>query len=229
MRRPSPARLLLAFLVACLAPLGALAATGVGDAAGNKLGHAASGSGHTGLLGLSEHRDAATSPEPGAGRSSTTSSTTASTTTTTAPPTTPPTTVPPTTAPPAPAPPPPPSPTEQVVALANAARAEAGCDPLAVDERLTAAAQAHSDDMAANDYFSHDSLDGRTFVDRVLAAGYPRPSAENIAAGQRTAQAVHDAWMGSDGHRANILNCDFTAIGVGLNASAWTWTQDFGS
>ncbi|MGH9259730.1 MAG: CAP domain-containing protein, partial [Acidimicrobiales bacterium] len=41
-------------------------------------------------------------------------------------------------------------------------------------------------------------------------------------------QAVHDAWMGSNGHRRNIVDCRFTAIGVGVNTSAWTWTEDFG-
>ncbi|HKY66945.1 MAG TPA: CAP domain-containing protein, partial [Acidimicrobiales bacterium] len=89
-------------------------------------------------------------------------------------------------------------------------------------------AQAHSDDMAANDYFSHDSLDGRSFADRMRAAGYPSPGGENIAQGQQGPQAVHDAWMNSSGHRANILNCGFTTIGVGLHAGTWTWTQDFG-
>jgi uncharacterized protein YkwD len=151
--------------------------------------------------------------------------TTAQPTTTAAPP--PPTTAapPPTTAPP---PPPPASAADQVVALANEARAQAGCGPLRVDARITAAAQAHSDDMAANDYFSHDSLDGRSFADRLRAAGYPSPGGENIAQGQRSAQSVHQAWMNSSGHRANILNCGFTTIGVGVNQTAWTWTQDFG-
>ena len=117
---------------------------------------------------------------------------------------------------------------DQVVALANEARAQAGCGPLRVDARITAAAQAHSDDMAANGYFSHDSLDGRSFADRLRAAGYPSPGGENIAQGQRNAQSVHQAWMNSSGHRANILNCGFTTIGVGVNQTAWTWTQDFG-
>jgi uncharacterized protein YkwD len=114
------------------------------------------------------------------------------------------------------------------VALTNEARAAAGCGPLRVDDRITAAAQAHSDDMAANGYFSHDSQDGRSFADRIRAAGYPSPGAENIAQGQRSAQAVHQAWMNSAGHRANILNCGLTAIGVGLHQGTWTWTQDFG-
>jgi uncharacterized protein YkwD len=98
-----------------------------------------------------------------------------------------------------------------------------------VDERLAAAAQAHSDDMAARGYFSHTSADGRSFADRITEAGYPTPGGENIAQGQRSALEVHDAWMGSEGHRANILNCGYTAIGVGLHLETWTWTQDFGS
>jgi uncharacterized protein YkwD len=115
-----------------------------------------------------------------------------------------------------------------VVELVNTARAGAGCAALRVDARLTVAAQGHSDDMAARGFFSHDTPEGRTFGDRVKAAGYPSPGGENIAKGQRSAQSVMDAWMASGGHRANILNCSFTAIGVGLNTGAWTWTQDFG-
>ncbi|HEY0637193.1 MAG TPA: CAP domain-containing protein, partial [Pseudonocardiaceae bacterium] len=152
-------------------------------------------------------------------------------TTTEAPTTTPP--PPTTTEPPAPPPPPPPPPppaghTDQVVALVNQARAAAGCRALTVDDRLTAAAQGHSEDMARQDYFSHTSLDGRTFADRIRAAGYPSPAAENIAKGQRSAQQVHDAWMNSAGHRANILNCSYTTIGVGLDPDGWYWTQNFG-
>ena len=117
---------------------------------------------------------------------------------------------------------------QRVVDLVNAERAGAGCRPLAVDQRLVAAAQAHSTDMASNDYFSHTSLDGRTFADRILAAGYPRPAAENIAKGQRSADEVMRAWMRSKGHRANILDCGLTTIGVGLDTRGWYWTQDFG-
>ena len=134
--------------------------------------------------------------------------------------------------PPVAPPPPPPAPTtttrppaaspaDRVVELVNAARAEAGCGPLATDERLARAAQGHADDMAAQGCFSHTSLDGRSFADRVRDAGHPRPGGENIAQG-------HEAWMGSPAHRDNILNCDFTAIGVGVNTGAWTWVQDFG-
>jgi len=125
--------------------------------------------------------------------------------------------------------------TTQVVTLTNAERAKAGCGPLTVDATLTAVAQAHSQDMATSDYFDHNSQDGRTPFDRMTAAGYRySTAAENIAAGQRTPQDVMTAWMNSPGHRANILNCALTQIGVGYAAASSStygvyWTQDFGT
>lgn len=119
-------------------------------------------------------------------------------------------------------------PTAAVVALTNDARADAGCDPLSVDSRMTAAAQAHSADMAENDYFAHDSEDGRDFADRIRAEGYPSPGAENIAQGQRSASEVVTAWMNSPGHRRNIEDCSLNTIGVGLAGGDFYWTQDFG-
>ena len=115
--------------------------------------------------------------------------------------------------------------------LTNAERAANGCPALAADDRLAAAARAHSADMAAQDYFDHVSQDGRSFVDRVKAAGYPAPGAENIAAGQRTAEAVIKGWMDSPGHRANILNCKLKTLGVGMargGSYGIYWTQNFG-
>src|SRR5262249_21841604 len=99
---------------------------------------------------------------------------------------------------------------------------------LTVDSRLTAAAQAHSTDMATNSYFSHSSPDDLDFDERIRDAGYPRPAAENIARGQRSAEEVMQSWMDSKSHRANILNCSHAAIGVGLDTRGWYWTQDFG-
>jgi uncharacterized protein YkwD len=125
--------------------------------------------------------------------------------------------------------------TAQVVTLTNAERAKAGCGPLAVDATLTAVAQAHSQDMATNNYFDHNSQDGRTPFDRMTAAGYRySTAAENIAAGQRTPQDVMTAWMNSPGHRANILNCALKEIGVGYATASSSqygayWTQDFGT
>ncbi len=146
-----------------------------------------------------------------------------------------PTATPTRTAAPKPAPTPKPTggPEQQVLALVNQQRAAAGCGALRSDSRLAAAARGHSQDMAVHDYFSHTGLDGSTFVDRIAAAGYPRrdAAAENIAAGYPTASAVMAGWMGSPGHRANILNCGYKAIGIGLahaaNGTAY-WTQDFG-
>src|SRR5690606_18846499 len=164
-----------------------------------------------------------------AGGPSTTAPPPPSTTTTTTPPTTT-TTTPSTTAPPAVGVQGGPTAghVAAVVELTNDARRRAGCGELVVDDRLVAAAQAHSDDMAAQGYFSHTSLDGRSFADRIRAAGYPSPGGENIARGQRSAAEVVAAWMDSPGHRANILNCSFRAIGVGLHEGTWTWTQVFG-
>lgn len=116
----------------------------------------------------------------------------------------------------------------QVIDLTNQRRADNGCPPLANNNRLHAAALGHSVDMANNDYFSHTSLDGSSMSDRIDRQGYSwRRLAENIAAGYPTPQAVVEGWMNSPGHRANILNCDLTEIGVGHHQRYWT--QNFGT
>ncbi len=112
--------------------------------------------------------------------------------------------------------------------LTNLERAKAGCGALRIDSRLTAAAQAHSKDMVDRDYFSHTSPDGKGPGDRAAAAGYPRWSGENIAAGYPTAAAVVQGWMNSAGHKANILNCQSKATGVGYDSRRNMWTQMFG-
>ncbi|MCO1577852.1 CAP domain-containing protein [Crossiella sp. SN42] len=116
----------------------------------------------------------------------------------------------------------------RVVQLVNQERAKAGCRSLRVDERLVTAAQRHATDMANRGYFSHTAPEGTSFVDRARSAGYPAPGGENIAKGQRTAEKVMESWMGSSGHRANILNCSFVAIGVGHEARGPHWVQVFG-
>jgi len=106
---------------------------------------------------------------------------------------------------------------------------------LTVDPHLATSARGHSQDMAANNYFSHTSLDGRTFDQRIFQAGYNGgyPIGENIAAGQSSAQAVVDAWMQSLGHCQNIMNGAFRVIGIGYASSSSStyrdyWTGDFG-
>lgn len=113
---------------------------------------------------------------------------------------------------------------EQVVALVNQERqncADAGCPkpPLKYQPNLTAAAEEHSQSMALNDYFSHsDWAAGCISVGtRMTNAGYSPWNAggENIAAGNATAAAVMAQWMGSSGHRANILSSSYRDLGVG--------------
>ncbi|WP_342669925.1 CAP domain-containing protein [Amycolatopsis jejuensis] len=99
---------------------------------------------------------------------------------------------------------------------------------MAEEPHLDRAAQGHSDDMSARDYFSHDTPEGDDFADRITEAGYPRPGAENIAKGASSAEQVMQMWMNSSGHRDNILNCSLKKIGVGVATSGWYWTQDFG-
>ncbi|MFI5829229.1 CAP domain-containing protein [Streptomyces sp. NPDC051578] len=119
-----------------------------------------------------------------------------------------------------------------VLALVNNERAAAGCGPLATDSALTAAARAYSDTMARSGVMSHTGPDGSTMTSRVEAAGYGWSRlGENIARGQADADAVMNSWMNSPGHRANILNCAFTEIGIGVHkgdGGPW-WTQDFGT
>jgi uncharacterized protein YkwD len=116
----------------------------------------------------------------------------------------------------------------QVVDLVNVERAKAGCAPMTSDSRLAKAAASHSSDMSVRNYFSHTTPEGVTFDQRIKAAGYSRPGAENIAKGSTTASQTMTMWMNSSGHRANILNCSLTKIGVGVATAGWYWTQDFG-
>lgn len=94
------------------------------------------------------------------------------------------------------------------------------------------AAGAHSTDMAANNYFSHTSQDGRNPGQRITGAGYAWSAyGENIAAGQTSAQAVVDGWLASPGHCANIMNASYADIGTACVASSTStyrtyWTMD---
>jgi uncharacterized protein YkwD len=84
--------------------------------------------------------------------------------------------------------------------------------------------------MAERGYFAHDTPDGTSFGEREVAAGYSpdKTGGENIARGQTTATSVMRDWMGSPPHRRNILDCEFTRIGIGYVAAGHYWTQDFG-
>jgi uncharacterized protein YkwD len=121
-----------------------------------------------------------------------------------------------------------PSGEEQVLALVNEQRAAVGCEALTADPALATLARAHSADMRDRDFFDHVNPDGLDPFQRGSRAGVV-VHAENIAYGQPDPAAVMDAWMKSPGHRANILDCDLTRLGVGVAegpGGPW-WTQDF--
>ncbi|MGH8793820.1 MAG: CAP domain-containing protein [Stackebrandtia sp.] len=120
----------------------------------------------------------------------------------------------------------------EAVQLTNDVREQNGCPSVDENSNLTDASTGHSEDMAVNGYFDHVSQDGRDFVDRAVNAGYDSPISENIAYGQNSAQAALDAWMNSEGHRDNILNCDAKSVGLGVGEAddgTLYWTQMFGS
>ena len=101
--------------------------------------------------------------------------------------------------------------------------------------KLTQASSAHSADMATLNYFSHTSADGRTLGTRVTAAGYTWSRlGENIAAGYVGIDSVMSGWVASDGHCANLMNPNFSEVGLacvpGASGSAYNtyWTMDLG-
>ena len=105
---------------------------------------------------------------------------------------------------------------------------------LARNPKLASAAFGHSRDMADNNYFSHDSQDGRTMANRIDATGYAWSTiGENIAAGYSSVQSVIDGWMASEGHCANLMNPRFTEFALACarnDASQYRlyWTQNLG-
>jgi uncharacterized YkwD family protein len=122
------------------------------------------------------------------------------------------------------------SPEQQVAVLVNSERASRGLSPLSWNQNLANIARVKSDDMANNNYFSHTSPTYGSPFDMLKSFGVSYTAAgENIASGQTTAQSVMDTWMNSPGHAANILNGNFTEIGVGYsyNSGRPIWTQLF--
>lgn len=117
---------------------------------------------------------------------------------------------------------------EQVVTLVNIERAKVGLPALNMSEDLNRAAQIRARETVQS--FSHTRPNGSSFSSVLKENGISyRGAGENIAWGQRTPEAVVNAWMNSEGHRANILNKNYTSIGVGyhLNGSTPYWTQLF--
>ncbi len=86
---------------------------------------------------------------------------------------------------------------------------------------LTQAALTHSDDMMANNFFSHTGSDASGAGQRAMAAGYVwRTWGENIAANRSTATAAIAGWMASDAHCANLMNPGFRDVGLACVSGA---------
>lgn len=132
----------------------------------------------------------------------------------------------------------------QVFMASNAARAEArqcgdtwmeAAPPLAWNQQLAEAAQAHSEDMAQQGYFAHKNKQGNEVPQRAEARGYRWfHIGENISRGQTSAQEAVAGWISSPGHCRNLMNPKFSELGVGVSIRpgkrpAAYWTQVFGT
>ena len=117
---------------------------------------------------------------------------------------------------------------QEVIRLVNEIRVQNGLSALTYNWELSRVARYKSQDMVDNRYFSHTSPTYGTPFQMIRSFGLSyRSAGENIAYGQRTPQAVVNAWMNSSGHRANILSSSYTQIGVGYVANGHYWTQMF--
>ena len=125
----------------------------------------------------------------------------------------------------------------QILYWTNKYRQDNSLKALTIDDLLTQAAQKKVNDMFANQYFEHVSPSGVTPSELVLSVGYNyKVTGENLALGDfKSEKDLVDAWMASPGHRANILNTDYTEIGIatGLGeypdrGTTWLVVQEFG-
>jgi uncharacterized protein YkwD len=128
----------------------------------------------------------------------------------------------------------------------NRERSHYGMRALKLNKKLSRAARRHARDMARRNYFSHDTLGGGTFVDRIRREGYLKGAhtwlvGENLGWGSHgysRPSSIMRMWMNSAGHRANILNASFREIGIGLaydapvvdgGKPACTYATEFGA
>jgi uncharacterized protein YkwD len=126
---------------------------------------------------------------------------------------------------------------DQIIYWTNYYRAQNGLKALTTNTTLAKAAQGKVDDMFKNQYFEHVSPAGVTPSELVSSFGYSyKVTGENLALGDFVNEKeLVDAWMSSPGHRANILNKDYTEIGVASGLGkyqdrelTWLSVQEFG-
>lgn len=112
---------------------------------------------------------------------------------------------------------------QRMLELHNDYRADAGLQPLSASPSLNRAAAWKSQDPSGSvANLSHTDSLGRNPSERAQDCGYPGRAAENIAAGFGSADAAFQAWLGSTGHRQNILTPHYRAIGIGVSGGSWT-------
>jgi uncharacterized protein YkwD len=129
---------------------------------------------------------------------------------------------------------------EQMLSSLNIIRAENGLKPVKLCNSLTKSAQSYAQEMATQDFFSHEGKNGSTPGQRIQSAGYNwRNSktasgiAENIAAGRGSVKGVMKDWKNSTGHFKNMTNSKFIHVGFGMAENQKStykkyWVQNFG-
>lgn len=121
---------------------------------------------------------------------------------------------------------------DQVFQLVNQERAKEGLRSLKRDDTLDAVAGVRAQEIPIFMDQTHNRPDGSSFSTAFEENGYDnyRIIAENLASGFSTADSVMSGWMGSSGHRKNILNSKITEIGISINYAdgVYYWVQEFG-
>jgi uncharacterized protein YkwD len=121
---------------------------------------------------------------------------------------------------------------QEVLRLINIERAKRNLGPVSYNAKLDLAAERHNAHQIRVNAMAHSGIGDGDPGARIRAAGFTEAWGENVATGQRTPAEVVQDWMNSTTHRANILNPNWTQMGVayGQTASGRTyWAQEFGA
>jgi uncharacterized protein YkwD len=123
----------------------------------------------------------------------------------------------------------------EMLTLVNDFRVQEGVSPLNIDSLIELAAQRHAEDMLNRSYYAHETPEGLSSHERIIALGYnPSFTGENIAKGQLDVSEVMTSWINSPDHRANLVSENFTEVGFGMaigenqNGFEVIWVQNFG-
>lgn len=121
---------------------------------------------------------------------------------------------------------------KDLLSVLNRERAAHGLPAVRLSSGLVGLARKHSAEMARRNVLTHDSAAGRSFTDRLVDAGIPfAANGENVAESwSPAAESIHQSFMNSPGHRANVLNRDFDEVGIGIvrgPVNVYFVTEDF--